>query len=134
MFSIISPTDIGLRGCCFFRFGQCFFISSRSNLYLLSHARNTRCRVFLASVYYLLLFYRSENGIVDKWILVKLSLSAFALFSTKYPYGYLLLLTILIVHTSLYLEEVVLFATRYIAYITQEIKSSIGYLELSFWC
>ena len=85
---------------------------------------------FLASIYYLLLFYRSENATLDKWLLVKLSLSAFALFSTKYPYGYLLLLTILIIHTSLYLEEVVLFVTRYIAFITHEIKKQYRILGI----
>jgi len=77
---------------------------------------------FLANVYYLHLFYTKPNSHLDKLLLLKLSLSLFALLNTKYPYGYLLLLSILIVHASLYFEEVILFGTRYIAFITNEIK------------
>ncbi|HMV45872.1 MAG TPA: hypothetical protein PK079_07105 [Leptospiraceae bacterium] len=77
---------------------------------------------FLASVYYLHLFYRDDEFIRNKSILIKLSLSTFALFQTKYPYGYLFIVAMLVLHVSLYLDETVLFFTRYIAFISHNLK------------
>ncbi len=110
-------------GLLFLPIWTMFFLSPPILIYTFSAMLEVQGALFfLASVYYLVLFYGMPSAKPDKLLLIKLSLSVFALFSTKYPYGYLLLLTILIVHTTLYLEEVVLFFTRYIAYITNEVK------------
>lgn len=85
---------------------------------------------FLASIYYLVLFYKEPSSNPNKWILIKLSLSIFALFQTKYPYGYLFLLALLILHTSLFIDEVVLFFTRYIAYFTFDFKKQYRLLAI----
>ncbi len=85
---------------------------------------------FLASIYYSVLFYREPSSNPNRWILIKFSLSVFALFQTKYPYGYLFLLGTLAIHATLYFEEVILFFTRYIAYLTYEIKKQYRLLAI----
>lgn len=108
-----------ISGLLFFPVWVMLFLSPPILVYTFSAMLEIQGALFfLASIYYLFFFYKEPNSYTDKMLLLKLSLSVFALFNTKYPYGYLFLLALLLVHASLYIDEAVLFVTRYIAYIT----------------
>lgn len=110
-----------------------FFLSPPILAYTFSAMLEIQGSVFfLASVYYLFLFYKDDEFLIKKSILIKLSLSTFALFQTKYPYGYLMIVSILVLHISLYLDETVLFFTRYIAYISHNIKKQYRLIFVIF--
>lgn len=112
-----------ISGFLFFPIWMMLFLSPPILVYTFSAMLEIQGALFfLASIYYLYYFYQKQDSYKDKFLLLKLSLSVFALLNTKFPYGYLFILALFLVHTSLYFEEVILFGTRYIAYITNEFK------------
>lgn len=82
---------------------------------------------FVLTCYYLALFYKEENPASNKALLWKILLSSFALFSTKYPYGYMLLLSLFLFHTAFYFQETVLYFSRYIAYVFYKFKYKLHF-------
>lgn len=122
MYCIIFLTEVGFQDFYFSYLDDVISISTYFSLYIFRDVGDTGSFIFLASIYYLYYFYQKQDSYKDKFLLLKLSLSVFALLNTKFPYGYLFILALFLVHTSLYFEEVILFGTRYIAYITNEFK------------
>jgi hypothetical protein len=88
--------------------------------------------LFSICIYYLTQLY-SESYEIEKNLRWKLFISSFLLFQTKYPYGYLLILTILIFHMILFFPETIFFISRYLIFVSAGFKKNYRWILISLF-